>query len=84
MDSNCVRTSRDGFLDGVHMHLHVDLDDTNCALDDMVKECLGWVGMVGWWDGPQRLFQIEALMCWMHTANLMKNLGNQNMMSLLT
>ena len=24
------RTSRDGFLDGVHMHLHVDLDDTNC------------------------------------------------------
>ena len=48
MDSNCVRTSRDGFLDGVHMHLHVDLDDTNCALDDMVKECLGWVGMVGW------------------------------------
>jgi len=24
------RTSREGFLDGVHMHLHVDLDDSNC------------------------------------------------------
>ena len=28
-----VRTSREGFLDGVHMHLHVDLDDSNCVLD---------------------------------------------------
>ena len=26
-----VRTSREGFLDGVHMHLHVDLDDSNCV-----------------------------------------------------
>ena len=35
------RTTREGDLDGVHMHLHVDLDDSNCTLEQKWSRCRG-------------------------------------------